>query len=278
VQGVWHELGAAEYGGRARMLVVADVTADAAIRRRLREHNRALAELVAARTELVTALLHELRSPLTSMSAMLDLLPGPTGQADVDAVLDVVVRNTGRLNAAVEEMATISGLETNTVDLDLADVDVAALVETAVTRWKDDVRVTADVTGGPPLQGDPGWLAELVDRLIAVAVTTAPPRSTVTVQAAPDDDGWRLAVPVTSDQTADRLFTSAQGRGTATALMLARAVVARHNGTLRVVPGPDASAMVVRLPYRQKLLGANAARLDGPGRAGPAPGRAGRAG
>ncbi len=250
--GAWHPLVLGD-GSEGRALVVTDVTGDVLVRRRLREHNRALAELVATKTELVSALLHELRTPLTAMSAMLELAH-PSGDAAIDGVLEVLTRNTARLSAVVQEITTISGLETHTGDVAHEPVDVETLVVDGVARWAGvagpEVRLTAEVTGGPFVHGDAGWLTQMIDRLLAVAVSTAPPGAVITVLATPDDDGWLLGIPLTAERITDQLFTSSHGRSNATALMLARAVVARHDGALRIATRAGRPEFEVRLPYR----------------------------
>ena len=118
LEGVWHPLAG------ARCLAVTDVTSDALVRRRLREHNRALAELVATKTELVSALLHEVRTPLTAARSMAAMLPGAAG----DPVAQALERNLGRLDEVTREIATISGIENGTRDLRTVAVDLDRLL------------------------------------------------------------------------------------------------------------------------------------------------------
>src|SRR6185436_13022847 len=93
------------------------LTSDAQVRRRLREHNRALAELVATKTELVSALLHQVRTPLAAARSMAELLPDSLGDPLLDHALGGVLRNLDRLAAVTDEIATVSGIESGAVDL-----------------------------------------------------------------------------------------------------------------------------------------------------------------
>ncbi|MBB4740472.1 hypothetical protein BJY16_003931 [Actinoplanes octamycinicus] len=100
----------------------------AQLRGRLRRHNRALAELTATKTELVSALLHELRTPLASALAMLGMLPERTGDPLLDEALPAIARNVRRIDEVTAEIATISGIENGTVPLTRARFDLAGLL------------------------------------------------------------------------------------------------------------------------------------------------------
>lgn len=243
VEGVWHRVA----GGRS--LTVIDATADALIRRRLRQHNRALAELVATKTELVSALLHEIRTPLTAARSMAALLPA----AAEDPVLGALDRNLGRLEEVTREIATISGIENGTLTVRSTPVDLAALVRSVAAALSPPAVVV--VAGGPAVtSGDPGLLGEVFGRLVTAVRAVA---GDSVAEAGPDAGQWRLALPLPPDTAADRLFTAAN----ATALMFARAVIGRHGGSV----GIEHERLTVRLP-----LTADPSSAPPPGSAAPA--------
>ncbi|GAA3305451.1 MULTISPECIES: sensor histidine kinase [Dactylosporangium] len=247
VQAVWHRLDA------AWVLVVRDVTLQAQIRRRLREHNRALAEKVAEKTELVAALCHELRTPLTSTSTVLELLPDISGVPDLPDLLDVVRRNAARIGDVVTELSTLNALEQGAVALDVRPVDLGSLLADAVAAWNTraapapPVTLSVDDPARLTITADPVWLESLAERLLSVAVASAGD-TPVHVTARAAGDGWLVRVPLHEQLTSNRLFTATGGARTSTALMLARAVVARHGGTLRVASADGGGAVEVHLP------------------------------
>ncbi|MFI5912577.1 histidine kinase dimerization/phospho-acceptor domain-containing protein [Dactylosporangium sp. NPDC051541] len=247
VQAAWHHLDA------AWVLVVRDVTPQAQSRQRLREHNRALAEKAAEKTELVSALCHELRTPLTSTNTMLDLLPDVSGVPDLPELLDVVRRNAARIGDVVTELSTLNALEQGAVGLDARPVDLGTLLRGAVAAWnaRPDtaplVTLAVEDPGHLTITADPAWLEALAERLLSVAVASAGD-TPVHVTAQASGDGWLVRVPLHEQLTSDRLFTATGGARTSTALMLARAVVARHGGTLRMASARGGGAVEVRLP------------------------------
>jgi signal transduction histidine kinase len=229
-------------------------SADALVRRRLRQHNRALAELVATKTELVSALLHEVRTPLTAARTMASLLPSSPG----DPVMDALQRNLRRLEEVTREIATISGIENGTLDLRTESVDLDRLLGEVCARLDPPVDFVR--SGGTIASVDPAMIGQVFERLI-LAVRAMGGGRGVTAGAA--DGQWRLSLPLPPDAPTDRLFTSTGEYGNATALMFARAVLGRHDGSV----GIEDEHLTVRLPLP---LTPDPWSAPPPGSAGPA--------
>jgi signal transduction histidine kinase len=277
LEGVWHRLA----GGRS--LTVTDATSDALVRRRLRQHNRALAELVATKTELVSALLHEVRTPLTAARTMAALLPSSPD----DPVMGALERNLRRLEEVAREIATISGIENGTLDVRFEPTDLNRLLRSVAAGLDPPAVVVADpsvasdnplalASGDPTLlasaepvltasdepvllvSGDPALLASVFTRLISAVRAVA---GGDVIETGIDEDQWRLGLPLPPETSTDRLFTATGGHGNATALMFARAVIGRHGGSV----GIEHEHLTVRLP-----LSPGPWSTPPPGSAGPA--------
>ncbi|MFI5934546.1 histidine kinase dimerization/phospho-acceptor domain-containing protein [Actinoplanes sp. NPDC051494] len=239
VEGRWHHV------HDLRVMTVTDLSAGARVRRRLRQHNRALAELVATKTELVSALLHELRTPLAAAGSMAQLLAEDTGGDDdpmVGDALRAVARNLDRLTAVTDQIALIGGIENGTIELTRTPVPVRDLLD-GVARALPEVPVTVTAGEGTVL-ADPVRLPEALERLTAAVHAISGGCSPVELSAAETDGQWRIRLPLPPDTAADQLFTTTGDRGNATALILARAIVGRHDGTV----GIDDNALTVRIP------------------------------
>ena len=192
-------------------------------RHRRRQQNRALAELTASKAELVSALLHELRTPLAAALSAAGLLPERTGDPAVDDILPILTRNLHRIDDVVTEMATISGIENGTIPLDRIPFDLPELLR----------EVASSYTGPPAgvLTGDRSRLAQVFRRLQGAVQALGGDGA---IEASMANDHWQVALRLPAEQPTDRLFTSGKGQGNATALMLARAVVGRHSGQVAV--------------------------------------------
>ena len=243
VEGRWHRL--PSDGDRLLVAVVEDLTSDVRIRRRLRRHNRALAELVATKTELVTALLHELRTPLASALAMADMLPDRVADPELDEGLSLIVRSLRRIGKVTTEITTIAGIEKGVVALDHSEFDLPALVAEVAAQTGGTAIVPAD---SPAFVGDRERLQEVLRRLVEVVRALGTDDAELIV--AQVGAWWRIGLPLPSHQATDRLFTAAGSGGSATALMLARAVVGRHGGSVGVESEDGSPYLVVCLPCR----------------------------
>jgi signal transduction histidine kinase len=246
IEGSWHRL---EADDRMYAVTVAGVTGEAHVRQRLRDHNRALAELVAARTELVSALLHEVRTPLTSARSMAEMVTGSVGDTFVDDVLQVIVRKLDRIRAVTDEIAMINGIENGTVDLTTEPVDLTDLLKQAVQRLGSARPVVVSDDDGPTVYGDPVRLAEAFERLLSAGLAISDPDQPMRIEASAGDAEWLVTLPLPGQGAADRLFTATGAAGgNSTALMLARAVLGRHGGSLRVETHDGVPGLNVRLP------------------------------
>jgi light-regulated signal transduction histidine kinase (bacteriophytochrome) len=212
--------------------VAGQPTSETRARASLRRRNRALAELVATKTELVTAMLHEIRTPVAAALAMADLLPESSGDPELDDAIELIVRNVRRIGRVAEEIATITGIETGSVPVEQRAFDLVALL----------AEHGFPVAGGPAttLVGDRGLLGRVLDRLVAAVRALGGPEELL---AGADEQHWRIALRLPPNLVTDRLFTGAN----ATALMFARAVVGRHGGAV----GVEGAQLVLSLPRQE---------------------------
>lgn len=212
------------------------------MRRRLRRHNRALAELAATKTELVSALLHELRTPLTAALGMLDMLPEQTGDPLLDEALPLISRNLRRIERCTNEIATISGIESGTIPLDRTEFDLPGMLRRVAGA------AGADCATAPPdglFLGDRERLSEVVTRLLAAVRALS---GSAEIEAELVGGEWQVSFPLPDEQVTDRLFTSTGAGGNAMALIMARAVVGRHGGSVGVHSSGGTAYLRMLLP------------------------------
>ncbi|GAA2701656.1 sensor histidine kinase [Actinoplanes palleronii] len=212
---------------------------EAQMRHRLRRHNRALAELAATKAEMVSALLHELRTPLTAALGMLEMLPERTGDPLLDEALPLIARNLRRIERTTAEIATISGIESGTIPLARTEFDLPALLTEVAGA------ACHAVPPAGPVLGDRDRLRQVFDRLLS-AVRALDGGAEATAERV--EDHWRVSYPLPDEQASDRLFTSAGTGGNAMALMLARAVIGRHGGSVGVHSAGGTAYLRVVLP------------------------------
>jgi PAS domain S-box-containing protein len=215
--------------------------------------NEKLRELGVLKDDFVALVSHELRTPLTSILGYLDLLlenHSSSLSAEGKGFLDIVERNSLRLERLVNDLLFMAHLGSGRLDLSLEDTDLTALAREAVdaaTPRATARSITFDCVfeNVPLIKGDPGRLGQLLDNLISNAVKFTSPGSHVDVRVVGEGDHVAIEVADTgigiSAEDQPQLFemffrTSAATeqaiQGTGLGLAISKAIVEAHGGTI----------------------------------------------
>ncbi|NJC71129.1 PAS domain-containing protein [Planosporangium thailandense] len=248
-----------------------DITAQAQIRRGLEERARMLAELSALKTEFIGVISHELRTPLASINTFAPLLEDGTALSGDERTAATVAirRNADRMQALVADLILLAKLESRELAIDDDPIDVPALVRDAVAALRGgtagapdtrSVELRLELPDGPRLTGDAALLSQLVETAVGVLVAGSAAGAEVVVRAQPLDTRWRLTVETSAADaaTTERLLSTrlphpdadGESRTAALAVMLARAIAARHGGELSIQAGQPGATVMVDLPIR----------------------------
>ncbi|GAA0813616.1 sensor histidine kinase [Spirilliplanes yamanashiensis] len=234
-------------------------------------------ELARTKDEFLALVTHELRNPLTAITATAAMVSEETGTLtpqELGRYLDTITRNAQRLTVMAEDLLDLARLESGHLAIHPTAVDLAGIIDTAVqavARPVADKNLTVTVTVPPrlPLHADPDRLRQVADNLLSNAIKYTPAGGTITVTAGTrtDDDGvdritWSVADSGIGIPPADRprLFrrfyraSSALDRripGTGLGLVITRAIVERHQGTIALAdqPGPG-TTFTIELPVK----------------------------
>ncbi|MEU4236296.1 HAMP domain-containing sensor histidine kinase [Actinoplanes sp. NPDC026619] len=229
-----------------------------------------LAALDAAKNDFMATVSHELRTPLTSISGYVELLRDSEPEELTDAqrrMLEVIARNARRLRELIEDILTLSRIESGGFSSEPGDVDLAQVIEKAVvaiapTAEKASVGLHCDVRGPLPLRGDGMQLDRVLANLLANAVKFTAPDGTVTIRAERTgehtllvvaDDG--MGIPA-AEQTAlfDRFFRATNAirqaiPGTGLGLAICQKIVDNHGGSIELASTEGVGTTVtVKLP------------------------------
>ena len=134
-------------------------------------------QTLVAQAEMVAHLAHDLRSPLTAMIGMVQMLQRRTVEpAMADEFLRRVERSCLRLEAMISDVAMLAGLDGRTIQPRREEVDLASLVSAVAGRAPGPVIVEA-AEPLPAVRGDRDLITKIVERLVdnAVRHSASPP-------------------------------------------------------------------------------------------------------
>ncbi len=244
------------------------------------EHQRTaverLSELERVKGDFVSTVSHELRTPITSIIGYTELLgDGAVGELTLSQqeIVDRVDRNGRRLLLLVEDLLTLSQIESSLLKIEPVVTDVRNVVTNsheairAVLAGRS-LEVSVLVPTEPVIHhGDPVQLERMVLNLLTNAVKFTPDGGRVELQlrtlnqhteivisdtglGIPEDEQSKLFTRFFRSRTA----TEHAIQGTGLGLTIVKAIVALHGGRIDVESAPERGTTVtVTLPRQMEL-------------------------
>jgi signal transduction histidine kinase/CHASE3 domain sensor protein len=230
-----------------------------------------LREVDQVKSDFLATVSHELRTPLTSIAGYIEILrdrtAGPLTPAQ-EQMLGSVDRNTVRLRHLIEDVLTLSKIESGTFTSSMRPVSLAEIVAADVTALQPAAAargltlIWQDTDRSLMVSGDSGQLDRLVMNLLSNAVKFTPEGGSVSVDTGCDGG---LAVLRVSDtgigiperDTKDlftRFFRASNAveesiPGTGLGLAIVRTIVANHHGDLDMTSlEGKGTTVTVRIP------------------------------
>jgi two-component system phosphate regulon sensor histidine kinase PhoR len=212
-----------------------------------------LKELDRMKSEFVTNVSHDLRSPLTSVKGFADLLPmaGPLNEQQED-FLARIQRGIDNVTQMITDLLDLGRIEAE-VNLEMEPCDLGGIVEQAMNghlnhaalkKQSLNPQVAPDL---PPVWGNPLRLGQVVSNLVGNAVKYTPEGGQITVSVTQEDG--HVAVAVADDGIGipaadlphifDKFYRVKNAQtdgivGTGLGLSLVRSIVEKHQGRIWV--------------------------------------------
>jgi two-component system sensor histidine kinase KdpD len=251
--------------GEDRRLVSAFASRVALIlhREELEEQARRAAVLAKdnrARTALLAAVSHDLRTPLASIKAAAsslrqqDVAFSPEDEA---SLLETIEESADKLTGLVANLLDMSRLQSGSVHAREDTVNVADAVTGAVQSLPEPARVRVRIDADtPPVLADGGLLDRVLVNVLENALRHSPGRQEVVVRAAATAEGVQLRVVDRGDGVPDqakefifapfqRYGDAPKGTGVGLGLAVAKGLVEAMGGTIAAEDTPGGGLTIV---------------------------------
>jgi signal transduction histidine kinase len=207
--------------------------------------------LLFQQSDLIAEIVHEMRTPLTSIIAYAELIQrSETPVEQRSQFADIIRREAERINEVTKNFLELARLESGRASLARDPVYLTTVIHMAVNVMRPQadakpVRILVDVPPTlPPVMGDAQRLHQALLNLLSNAVKYSRPGDSVTVNA--NCEGNRLAVSVADTgpgipaEALPRLFerfyrvpgAERQALGTGLGLSITRQIIEVHGGEI----------------------------------------------
>ena len=217
-----------------------------------------LRQLDQMRSEFVSTISHELRSPMTVVAGIADILEKRFDDLPEDVrveLLETLGREARRLTRLVSDVLDLESTDRAVSQLRLEDVDLVELARESVADAGEASRTTIVAEAGDAIaRGDRDRLKQVMLNLLSNAAKFSPENTPITVIVSPQGEQVQIAVqdggPGIPDDEHELLFqrfsrlssTASQRPGSGIGLYLCKTIVERHGGSIWVENRPGGGA------------------------------------
>lgn len=263
----------------ATLITFADITDSKRYERALIERNEALVVGDRLKSQFISHVSYELRTPLTNIIGFGELLnsprTGPLNDKQREYLSDISA-SSRTLLAIINDILDLTTLDAGALELKLAPVRVADLVDAAVLGVRDranrarlniDIRIADDAT---EFIADEARVRQVLYNLLSNAIGFSKPGDNIWVSVwrdagmmafAVEDQG--VGIPKDDQQRVFERFESrSQGskhRGAGLGLSIVKSLVELHGGTLSLESEPNRGTRVVVFFPENGVIVTNAA-------------------
>ena len=217
------------------------------------------------KTELITNVSHDIKTPLTSIINYVDLMKMPHSEEDHGVYLDVLDRQSQRLKKLIDDLMDMSKASSGNMSVELGQVDVTEAVNQALGEFADKLE-QANLTPvfrhpdhSVVMQADGRLLWRILSNILSNAVKYAMPNTRLYVDLMVLDGNAVLAIKnISSEQlnvNADELMerfvrgdASRNTEGSGLGLNIAKSLAELQHGQMHLMVDGDLFKVTLIFP------------------------------
>jgi two-component system sensor histidine kinase CreC len=212
--------------------------------------------------QYVHTLTHELKSPLTAITASAELLQDELPPEDQRRFAQNIGQQTERLLQLVERLLLLARLEKRHDEFEKQTIDLVELVDTAIEQRQSvltnkQIQIDNQLPSHLSIQAEPFWLAHAVGNVLDNAIDFSLPDHTITLRLLEQSPKITLCIrnvgaqipDYALPQVFDRYYSlprPATGRkSTGIGLTLVKEVMERHQGRAQIENTSDGVQVIL---------------------------------
>lgn len=221
-------------------------------------------------SDLISELVHEVRTPLTSLNTAARLLLHPNGSEEMQRnMVDLILAETNRLSEMTTAFLDLARLESGRMRFKAQVFEIQPLLEECASLMRAeaqekniDIKIDVQPDVGM-LKADQDMIKQVLLNLISNAVKYNRPSGSITMRATSDQDEMVLqisdtgfGIPLESQPHIFEKFYRVPGtekiaEGTGLGLSICKQIVEVHRGSIEMYSEPDVGTeFTIRLPLR----------------------------
>lgn len=218
----------------------------------LKKAEEATRELLQKKDEFMSIASHELKTPITSMKASLQIVERIIEENDQRDLAQEFIRKANdqvdKLTTLVENLLDVTKIQAGKMSFNKSAFEISELVEECVYHIQNLSRNPIRITGNPPLKifADQNRIEQVILNFLSNAVKYSPDATEIILESRLEDDTWKITVSdhgigIGADnlpQVFDRFFrgisSSEKFSGLGLGLYISADIVHRHGGEIGV--------------------------------------------
>ena len=225
------------------------------------------------KSELITNVSHDLRTPLTSIINYVNLSKQEgLSKEEMDGYIEIIDRKTQRLKVLIDDLFEASKMTSGEVDLNIERIDIVSLLNQTIGELDEKIRaasLTFKINTSSPhlylnLDGKKTW--RVFENLIGNILKYSQPNTRVYIDVFEESTCAKIVMKNISnyelnfdtDEIFERFKRGDKSRtteGSGLGLAIARSIVELHGGKLSLEIDGDLFKAVVELPKEVKQIG-----------------------